>query len=201
MTKPDDGVNGARLKIKDLTQLLAIAREHPLTPVETWDPPYCGDIGLEIKADGTWIYAASPIQRQAMVRLFASVLRCDDDGRHYLVTPVEKIDIAVEDAPFVAVEMHVEGEGTERVLTFRTNVDDVVRCSKINPLSFVFEQPGNGLKPYVLVRGRLKALVSRALVYDLVELAEQRTINGVQVYGVMSSGTFFSLQPKAFQLS
>src|SRR5690606_5954077 len=126
-----------------------------------------GDIGLKIRADGTWLYQNSPIRRPSMVKLFASVLRKDADGRTYLVTPVEKVDVAVEDAPFLAVEMQVLGSGSEQELIFRTNVDDVVRCGADSPLRFAAQRNGGGLKPYVLVRGRLEALLTRALVFDL----------------------------------
>ncbi len=139
-------------------------------PVERWNPPYCGDIGLAILADGTWTYRGSPIERMAMVKLFARVLRRDEDGRHYLVTPVEKVDVAVADAPFLAVEMDVRGEGPAREILFRTNVDDVVAAGPVHPLRFEVAPVNGGLKPYVRVRGRLDALVARALVMDLVAL-------------------------------
>ncbi|MGH1418672.1 MAG: DUF1285 domain-containing protein [Hyphomicrobiaceae bacterium] len=195
MTKPDENTHGERLEISGLSQLLAAAAKSPLPPVETWNPAYCGDIGLKIRADGRWLYGDSEIKRPAMVRLFSRVLICEKNGRHYLVTPVEKVDVSIEDAPFVAVEMQVAGEGEDQTLSFRTNVDDIVQCSKAHPLSFVLVPPDDGLKPYLLVRGRLKARVSRALLYDLVALAETRTIDGAQVLGVTSGGAFFPLQP------
>jgi hypothetical protein len=158
-------------------------------PVERWDPPYCGEIGMRIAADGTWFYQGSPIGRPALVRLFASVLRRDSDGRHYLVTPAEKIGIDVEDAPFLAVEMAVSGAGERQQLAFRTNVDDLVEAGAEHPLRFEVEARSGGLKPYVLVRGRLEARVTRALYYDLVALAavEDDTV------GVWSGGTFFAM--------
>ena len=132
-------------------------------PVESWNPPYCGDIGLKIRRDGTWLYRDSPIGRPALVKLFAGVLRKDEDGRTYLVTPAEKVDVEVEDAPFLAVEMEARGAERAQQLAFRTNVDDVVACGPDNPLRFAEQEPGRGLKPYVLVRGRLEALLTRAL--------------------------------------
>lgn len=159
-------------RISGLEDLLKNHSGKGLPPVERWNPPYCGDIGMEIRADGTWIYQKSPIGRIALVKLFASVLRKDEDGRHYLVTPVEKVDVKVADAPFLAVEMEVRGEGSARQLMFRTNVDDIVACGPDHPLRFVEEKSSGGLKPYLHVRGRLEALVTRALYYDLVELAE-----------------------------
>jgi hypothetical protein len=158
-------------------------------PVEKWNPPYCGDIGMRIAADGVWFYAGTPIGRLPLVKLFASVLRKDDDGKHYLVTPVEKIDVAVADAPFLAVEMEVQGAGNGQTLVFRTNVDDIVTVGHEHPLRFAVEPGSEGLKPYIRVRGRLEALVTRALYYDLVELAVDDG-NGL---GLWSGGAFFAM--------
>ena len=154
--------------------LEAIAKSVPgkgPAPVERWNPPYCGDIGLAIRADGSWTYQGSPIGRPALVALFASVLRKDADGRTYLVTPVEKIDVAVADAHFLAVEMVVEGVGEQQELRLRTTIDEWFSVGSSNPLRFVTQSPDGGLKPYVLVRGRLEALVARAIYLDLVALA------------------------------
>ncbi|HVY43380.1 MAG TPA: DUF1285 domain-containing protein [Hyphomicrobiaceae bacterium] len=164
-----------------------------LPPVDAWNPPYCGDIGMRIRSDGVWFYQGSPIGRKPLVRLFSRVLRKDADGRHYLVTPVEKVDVAVDDAPFLAVEMEVKGAGRDQVLIFRTNVDDVVRCGRDHPLRFVAEPHSGGLKPYLLVRGRLEALVARAVYYDLVELAVPGEAGSDDVLGVWSEGSFFPL--------
>lgn len=176
-----------------LEQLLRNAPARGVPPVERWDPPYCGDIGLKIRRDGTWLFQGSPILRPALVKLFASVLRRDADGRHYLVTPVEKVDVLVEDAPFLAVEMAVEGEGEAQKLFFRTNVDDVVACDAEHPLRFATVGPEGGLKPYVTVRGRLEALLSRQLYYEVVELAVTETHGGAAVLGLWSGGAFFPL--------
>jgi uncharacterized protein len=157
-------------------------------PVETWDPPYCGDIGLRIRADGVWLYRDSPIGRPALVKLFAGVLRKDADGRNYLVTPAEKIDVTVDDAPFLAVEMEVRGSGPAQSLIFRTNVDDIVTAGPEHPLRFTTEPESGGLKPYLHVRGRLEALVTRALLYDLVELGMKEKARGP---GLWSGGLFF----------
>jgi hypothetical protein len=178
-----------------LAGLLQSVGVRPLPPVELWQPPYCGDIGLEIRADGTWLYRGSPILREALVRLFASVLRKDGDGRTYLVTPAEKVDVAVEDAPFLAVEMQVCGRGRAQQLVLRTNVDDVVRCGREHPLRFAEQEPGGGLKPYVLVRGRLEALFARSLVYELAELAVEEEREGRSAPGVWSGGLFFAMEP------
>ncbi len=183
----------AGFSISGLEALLKAQAGQTLAPVESWNPPYCGDIGMAIRSDGVWMYQGSPIGRMALVKLFARVLRRDADGRHYLVTPVERVDVAVADAPFMAVEMAVAGAGTRRTLTFRTNVDDLVVVGPDHPLRFVEEPGSGGLKPYILVRGRLEALVTRALYYDLVEMAEPRTMDGREVLGLWSGGTWFAL--------
>ena len=161
-------------------------------PVERWNPPYCGDIGIEILRDGTWLYQKSPIGRKPLVQLFARVLRKDDDGRTYLVTPAEKVDVRVADAPFLAVEMEVQGEGEGQTLIFRTNVDDIVTCDAEHPLRFEIEAGSGGLKPYLRVRGRLEALVTRALYQDLVALAVDHPTVADRI-GVWSGAAFFSL--------
>jgi uncharacterized protein len=168
-------------------------KERGIPPVERWNPDFCGDLDMEIKADGTWFYMGTPIGRKQLVRLFSTVLRKDDDGRTYLVTPVEKVGIRVEDAHFVAVEMEVSGEGDAQVLTFRTNVGDVVTADAQHPLRFVIERTSGGLKPYVLVRGRLEALIARAVMYDLVALGEEIEIDGVPTFAVRSGGVVFPI--------
>jgi hypothetical protein len=178
-------------RIGGLEALLKAQSGKGPAPVEKWNPPYCGDIGMRVRSDGVWLYQNSPIGRIALVKLFASVLRKDDDGKHYLVTPAEKIDIAVDDAPFMAVEMQVAGSGRDQKLTFRTNVDDIVEVGPGHPLRFEVEAGSGGLKPYVLVRGRLEALVTRALYYDLVELAIEEPGRGL---GLWSGGSFFPMQ-------
>lgn len=178
--------------IEGLEAMLRAQSGDRLPPVDQWNPPYCGDIGMAIRSDGTWLYQGSPIGRKPLVKLFSRVLRRDEDGRHYLVTPVEKVDVAVADAPFLAVEMEVGGSGRDQMLTFRTNVDDVVRADATHPLRFQVEAAAGGLKPYLLVRGRLEALVTRAVYYDLVELAVPSDAEDDEI-GVWSCGTFFPL--------
>ena len=157
-------------------------------PVERWDPPDCGDIDMRIAADGTWFYRGGPLGREALVRLFASILRREPDGRHVLVTPVEKVGIEVEDAPFLAVEVAAYGPGRDRVLTFRTNVGDLIAAGPEHPLRFETEPTTGGLKPYLRVRGGLDALATRALAQELVEMAEER--DGAS--GLWSGGVFFA---------
>lgn len=177
-------------------------RAEPLSrgipPVERWEPDFCGDLDIRIDQDGRWHYLGSPIGREKLVKLFASVLRKDTDGIHYLVTPVEKIRIQVEDAPFLAVELHREGVGENQTLTFRTNVGDVVVADADHPISFHLDPETDGLKPYVLVRGRLLAKLSRPLLYELAECFEDGSAEkGDAETGVWSGGTFFSLPEEA----
>jgi hypothetical protein len=164
-------------------------------PVERWNPPFCGDLDMEIRADGTWFYMGTPIGRMPLVRLFSTVLRKDEDGRTYLVTPVEKVGIRVADAPFVAVEMDVSGEGDGQVLTFRTNVGDVVEAGPEHPLRFVDETDTEGLKPYLHVRGRLEALVARSVMYELVNAGEEIMAGGRLMFSVRSKGMVFPIMP------
>ncbi|GLK69367.1 hypothetical protein GCM10008179_30050 [Hansschlegelia plantiphila] len=155
-------------------------------PVHLWNPDHCGELDLVIKADGTWLHQGSPIRRPALVKLFSTVLRRDPDG-YVLVTPAEKLSITVDDAPFVAVEMASDGEGPDRQIRFRTNVDETVDIGPDHPLRF--EQGKAGFRPYARVRADLWALVARSVVYDLVALAEERE----GLLGVWSGGQFFAM--------
>lgn len=163
-----------------------------LPPVHLWNPPFCGDIDMKIAADGTWFYQKTPIGRPALVKLFASVLKREGDS-YFLVTPVEKVGIVVEDAPFLAVELSVtNGEGG-RVLRFRTNVDDWVEAGPGHALRFDEDAANSGLKPMLHVRSDLWAKVTRALFYDLVELGEERDVGGKAMFGVVSGAEFFPM--------
>ncbi len=163
-------------------------------PVHLWNPPFCGDLDMRIAGDGTWYYLKTPIGRPALVKLFASVLKREDD-KYFLVTPVEKVGITVEDAPFLAVELQA-GHGPDgRVLNFRTNVDDWVACGPDHALRFEPEPGTGGLKPYLHVRRDLWAKVTRALFYDLVALGEERNVEGQRMFGIGSAGAFFAMAP------
>lgn len=172
-----------------LGEIAKLAEEARLPPVESWNPAHCGDSGMRIARDGTWFHQGSPIGRPAMVRLFSTILRREADGSHVLVTPVEKLDIAVEDAPFVAVEVKSEGEGAGRRLAFRLNTGDLIVAGPGHPLRF--EQQADGPHPYLLVRKGLEALVTRAVYYELANIALDE---GADPPGVWSGGTFFALQ-------
>ena len=170
-----------------------LAKARGPAPVHLWNPPFCGDINMRIAADGLWFYMNSPIGRLPLVKLFSSVLRLDDDGKYYLVTPVEKCGITVDDAPFLAIRMRVEGDGAGRVIHFETQVEEEVAVGQEHPLRFADEPGTGGLKPYVLIRRNLEALVSRALFYDLVALG---SIEG-EWFGVWSSGAFYPMKKAA----
>ena len=184
--------------LKDMPQGLKAlmsraAEQKSAPPVHLWNPDFCGDLDMRIASDGTWFYMGSPIGRQPLVRLFASVLRKDDDGRTYLVTPVEKIGITVDDAHFQAVEMARSENDDGDVLTFRTNVGDLVAVDADHPFRFELEADTAGLKAYIAVRGNLEARLSRALMYDLVALACEGTGKNEGMFGVKSSGLFFPI--------
>ncbi len=165
----------------------------PLPPVERWHPPLSGDMDLRIARDGTWFHEGAPFQREALVRLFASILRRDADGCYYLVTPVEKWRIRVDDAPFLAVRLDVAGQGRHQTLTFTTNVGDMVVAGPDHSLTVEYRTPGGEPAPYLHVRGRLRALLTRAVFLELVELGEERPDAPGRDYGVWSQGQFFSL--------
>lgn len=182
-------------RLDSLTQAARGAAAKGLPPVHLWNPPFCGDLDMRIATDGTWFYLGTPIGRPALVRLFSTVLK-REDGKYFLVTPVEKVGIRVDDVPFMAVEMAQEGEGVARNLSFRTNVDDWVPCNAEHRLRFEAASDG-GLTPYLHVRSDLWAKVTRALYYDLVEMGEERTVDGHEMFGVMSNGEFFAMADAA----
>jgi hypothetical protein len=179
----DAGSDTAPARLADAAKAASAAAGLP--PVESWNPPYCGDIGMAICRDGSWTYRGSAITRLPLVKLFSTILRKDEDGRTYLVTPAEKVDVAVEDAHFLGVELDVRGAGSEQTISVRTNVDDVVTIDADHPLRFVVEDDGGGMKPYVRVRGRLDALLTRAAYAELVALAVGRR-DGAE--GALESG-------------
>jgi hypothetical protein len=186
-----DGAVGPSPALDSLTAGARAAAGRGLPPVHLWNPDYCGEIDMRIAADGTWFYGGTPIGRPALVRLFSTILRKDPE-RYVLVTPVERVGIAVEDAPFLAVEMKVLEEAAGRTLEFRTNVDDVTAAGPDHPMRFETE-PKGGLRPYVHVRGDLWARVTRAVFHDLVALGEERETDGVLMFGIASGGAFFPM--------
>ena len=169
-----------------LAEIARLAEERRLPPVEKWNPTHCGDSEMRIARDGTWSHQGSPIGRPAMVRLFSTILRREPDGGFVLVTPAEKLDIEVEDAPFLAVEVRSEGEGEQRSLAFRLNTGDLVVAGPEHRLRFEA-----GPHPYVEVRRGLDALVARPVYYELAEIA---LAEGAEPPGVWSGGLFFPLE-------
>ena len=183
---PNQGLDGLTAAARD-----AATAGKGLPPVHLWNPPFCGDLDMRIASDGTWFYMGTPIGRPALVRLFSTILKCED-SKHFLVTPVEKVGIRVDDAPFLAVEMQQETVGRDRMLRFRTNVDDWVPCDSAHRLRCEAAADG-GLTPYLHVRADLWAKVTRALYYDLVDMGEERMVDGRPMFGVASSGEFFAM--------
>ncbi len=170
------------------------ASKRGLPPVHLWNPPDCGELDIRIARDGTWFYLGTPIGRPELVRLFSTILRKDDD-RYVLVTPVEKVGITVDDAPFVAVDFMVETREDEQVLTFETNVGDSTVAGPEHPIR-VDRDPDTGEpSPYVHVRAGLEALIDRKSFYRLVEIGAHARHEGKQWFGVWSSGTFFPIIP------
>jgi uncharacterized protein len=189
----DRGLEGltaaAKQAANDAARTSATGRALP--PVHLWNPPFCGDLDMRIAHDGTWYYMGTPIGRPALVRLFSTILK-REGGKHFLVTPVEKVGIRVDDAPFLAVEMQKDSDRRGEVLRFRTNVDDWVVCDSDHRLRFEPAADG-GLKPYLHVRSELWAKVTRALYYDLVDIGEERVVDGCEMFGVTSAGEFFPM--------
>ena len=187
--KPDQGLEGLTAAARDAASASATGKGLP--PVHLWNPPFCGDLDMRIASDGTWFYTGTPIGRPALVRLFSTILK-RENGKHFLVTPVEKVGIRVDDAPFLAVEMVKEADSRGRLLRFRTNVDDWVTCDSSHRLRFE-AAPDGGLTPYLHVRADLWAKVTRALYYDLVDMGEERVVDGRPMFGIASSGEFFAM--------
>ena len=185
----DDPVN---LKGIETIYSFSKSNKKSLPPIEKWNPPFCGDIDMTISKSGKWYYMGSEIKRPAMVKLFSGILRLESDNSYYLVTPVEKVRIQVEDAPFVAVAITKEqSEGMNRV-TFRTNLNDEIVLSKENPLSIEIKK-NDEPSPYITVRNNLRALISRSVFYELVDLAETIPIDGVPYLAIKSQGEIFKI--------
>lgn len=165
-------------------------------PVHLWNPPFCGDLDMRIARDGTWFYLGTPIGRPGLVRLFSSILK-KEDGRYFLVTPVEKVGITVDDAPFVAVDFEASGEGRDQVLTFTTHVHDVVAAGPEHPIRVVRDPETGEPSPYVHVRAELEALIDRKSFYRLVDIGTVEPHEGADWFGLWSGGAFFPVIPAA----
>lgn len=174
----------------------AAKKDKGLPPVHLWNPPDCGDLDMRIARDGTWFYLGTPIGRKELVRLFSTILRKDGD-RYVLVTPVEKVGITVDDAPFVAVDFQASGEGRAQVLSFETNVGDTTQAGPDAPIRVERDPETGEPSPYVLVRANLEALIDRKSFYRLVEIGTHHEVDGESWFGLWSGGEFFPIIPSA----
>uniref|UniRef100_UPI004048D7D6 DUF1285 domain-containing protein n=1 Tax=Yoonia sp. TaxID=2212373 RepID=UPI004048D7D6 len=192
MAKPTDGQKIVTPSAESLAASARAAKKGGLPPVHLWNPPFCGDLDMRIARDGTWFYLGTPIGRAELVKLFSSILRRDGDD-YFLVTPVEKVGITVDDAPFVAVDFNLR----DGVLVFETNVGDSVAAGPDAPIRVERDEVTGEPAPYVLVRANLEALIDRKSFYRLVEIGEEAEVDGVLWFGVRSKGAFFPIIPAA----
>lgn len=173
-----------------------VAGKKGLPPVHLWNPPFCGDIDMEIRRDGSWWYLGTPMGRMGLVRLFSSILRKDGPD-YFLVTPVEKVGIRVVDAPFVATDFRAEGDGRAQVLTFSTHVEDEAVAGPDHPIRVARDPATGEPSPYIRIRANLEALIDRKTFYRLVDLCVHEPHEGQSWFGLWSSGRFFPVIPSA----
>ncbi len=188
MAKTMSTQNVVKSSVDEITEVVKSASHKGLPPVHSWNPPFCGNLDMVICKDGTWLHEGSPIKRPEMVKLFSSILRRDDDD-YFLVTPVEKVGITVENAPFVAVGFEVTEDDDPATLTFETHVGDIVDAGPDHPIRVEIDPATQEPAPYVLVRDRLEALIDRKTFYRLMERCEEKD----GWFGVSSNGVFFPL--------
>ncbi|MEO1679188.1 MAG: DUF1285 domain-containing protein [Pseudomonadota bacterium] len=174
----------------------AATKKGGLPPVHLWNPPFCGDLDMEIRRDGTWFYNGTPIGRPALVKLFSSILR-KEGAKYFLVTPVEKVGIRVEDAPFVAVDAEIAGNGAGQEIRFTTHVGDEVAAGIDHPIRVERDAETGEPAPYVHVRAELEALIDRKTFYRLVDAGEVQAVDGADWFGLRSGGAFFPVIPAA----
>jgi hypothetical protein len=196
MAKTEPGQLNVKPSAENLAAAARSAGRKGPPPVHLWNPPFCGDLDMEIRRDGTWFYLGTPIGRHALVRLFSSIIR-KDGADYFLVTPVEKVGIRVVDAPFVAVDAEVEGGGRDQRITFTTNVEDLVTAGPDHPIRVVRDPQTGEPSPYVRVRANLEALIDRKTFYRLVEVGAHEEHEGMRWFGLWSQGTFFPVIPSA----
>ena len=194
MAKPNDSQNTVKVSADGLAASARAASKSGLPPVHLWNPPDCGDLDIRIARDGTWFYLGTPIGRPELVRLFSTILRKDDD-RYVLVTPVEKVGITVDDAPFVAVDFTASGDGEAQILTFETNVGDTATAGPDHPIRVTRDPETGEPSPYVLIRDRLEALIDRKSFYRLVDIGIHAEHKGASWFGLWSDGVFFPVIP------
>ena len=194
MAKPNDSQNTVKASAEGIAASAKAAAKGGLPPVHLWNPPDCGDLDIRIARDGTWFYLGTPIGRPELVRLFSTILRKDDD-RYVLVTPVEKVGITVDDAPFVAVDFTASGDGEAQILTFETNVGDTATAGPDHPIRVTRDPETGEPSPYVLIRDRLEALIDRKSFYRLVDIGTHADYEGRSWFGLWSGGEFFPVIP------
>ncbi|WP_095588418.1 DUF1285 domain-containing protein [Actibacterium ureilyticum] len=194
MAKNQNGQNIVTPSPDRLAQAAQKAANGGLPPVHLWNPPFCGDIDMRIARDGTWFYQGTPINRPRMVRLFSTILRRDGDA-YFLVTPVEKVGITVDDVPFVAVDFTVENPGTDQVLIFETALGDTAPAGPDHPIRVAQSPESDAPAPYVAIRAGLEARIDRKSFYRMVDLGQEEVIDGTAWFGIRSGGTFFRLIP------
>jgi hypothetical protein len=192
MAKAMSGQKPVTPSADGIANAVRAAKTRGLPPVHLWNPDFCGDLDMRIARDGTWFYLGTPIGRPELVKLFSSILK-KEDGKYFLVTPVEKVGITVDDAPFLAVDFEAEGEGRDQVLTFTTKTGDVAVAGPDHPIRVVRNPETGEPSPYVLVRTNLEALIDRKSFYRLVELGTHHD----GWFGVWSSGQFFPIIPSS----
>lgn len=195
MTKASDELI-VKPSAQDLAASVQAASRKGPPPVHLWNPPFCGDIDMRIRRDGVWFHEGTPIGRPGLVKLFSSILKREGD-RYFLVTPVEKVGISVDDAPMLAVDFTVSGTGADQVLTFTTLTEDVIVASAANPIRVARDPQTGEPSPYVLVRANLEALIDRKSFYRLIDLGTQTLHEGQGWFGLWSAGTFFPVIPAA----
>lgn len=194
MTNPTTGLNMQKPTADGIANAAKAASKKGPPPVHLWNPPFCGDLDMRIARDGTWFYLGTPIGRKPLVKLFSSIIRKDGED-YFLVTPVEKVGIKVDDAPFVAIDFELTQEDGKQALTFVTSVDDVVTAGPEFPIRVERDETTGEPSPYVLIRANLEALIDRKSFYRLVDLGIHKKLNGQNWFGVESQGSFFPIIP------
>jgi hypothetical protein len=196
MANPTKSQKIVKPSADSLANAAKLATKKGPAPVHLWNPEFCGDLDMRIARDGTWFYLGTPIGRKPLVKLFSSIIRKDGDD-YFLVTPVEKVGITVDDAPFVAIDFDATGEGEAQKITFTTQVDEVATAGPDHPIRVVRDPETGEPSPYVLIRANLEALIDRKSFYRLVDLGVHRAVEGVDWFGIWSDGQFFGVIPSA----
>ncbi len=196
MTKSPNDQKTAAPSAENLASAVKAASKKGPPPVHLWNPDFCGDLDMRIARDGTWWYLGTPMGRKELVKLFSSIIRKDGED-YFLVTPVEKVGITVDDAPFVAIDFKASGEGRDQVMTFVTHVDDEAVAGPDNPIRVARDPETGEPSPYVLIRANLEALIDRKSFYRLVEIGAHEDVEGESWFGVWSSGQFFPIIPSS----